>query len=82
MDVDDIRNDPMLAAIHALPGHDADRARAGRIRDRCRRRLRRREHAGRAISAASQRVLEFVLVAALCGGYLMEVVHRALLLRH
>ena len=81
MGVDDIRNDTVLAALKMLPGHDVDRARAGRIRDRCHRSLRRRQRAGRAMSAASQRVLEFVLIATLCGGYLVEVVHRALLLR-
>lgn len=82
MGADDIRNDPMLMALKVLATPDVDGARAARIRDRYRRALRRRQWVDRVTSisaiAVSQRILEFALIATLCGVYLAEVLRRAL----
>jgi hypothetical protein len=81
---DDILNDPALQMLKDLSPVDIDRAQRERIRARCRTAFERRYRIDRVLStpavAVSQRVVEFGVVAVLCGLYLEEVLRRALAL--
>jgi hypothetical protein len=81
---DDMFNDPALQMLKELSPVDIDRAQRERIRAHCRAAFERRHRIDRVLStpavAVSRRVVEFGVVAVLCGLYLEEVLRRALAL--
>jgi hypothetical protein len=77
VNVDDVRNDPVLQLLKTLPPADIDAARAAHIRHRCHGALRRQD---RRAAIDPGRVFEPAAVVAMCAIYLSEVARRALLL--
>lgn len=71
MSMDDVRNGRLVHALRTLPGADADRARAERIRNRCHRALARRQPVARWPWGPA-------VASALGAMYLVEIVRRAL----
>jgi hypothetical protein len=81
MTSDDARNDPVLAALSQLHGHDVDHLRAHRLRIRCRAALvaeRRAADAGATMDGAVwRRVVAPALLGAWCAIYVVEVMRLA-----
>lgn len=77
---DDVRNDPVLAALRHLRGHDVDQLRAHRLRARCRAALasdRRAADASATMDAAPwRRIVAPALLGFWCAIYVVEIVRR------
>jgi hypothetical protein len=84
MTTDDIRKDPVMRMLAALPAGEPDRRRADRIRARCHAAMGRLGWtgtlAGLFCGSFCRRTLEPALVVGISAVYLAEVVRRVLLL--
>ena len=82
MTSDDVRDDPVLAALSRLPAQDVDRRHAHRLRARCRAalaaRTRAADEAATADSAPWRLIAGSALLATWCVVYVIEIVRHAM----
>jgi len=81
VNINDCQNDPVLAAIAALPTYDVSERHTRRSRSRCHALLQARSRRDTPVVLVSgtpfRRVIGPALVAAWCVAYLVEVIRRA-----